>query len=232
MILKNGNKILKSGSRVLKNTGAPLSPIFAGLLCALNFEGNAKDSFRLVTGTESGSPVYAAAQNGQGITYPSLAYLDMPVLSGMPAAGNFTIACWVRLSSLGSFQDICGFGTESANRAVFFFINTTNKVCCDPYGTPGTASTTSLAVDTWYFVGVTCISQTLQIYINGVADGPTSVESFNIGSTYFTPGRAYSGSGGRFHNNLKCDTMYIWNRGLSALEMSNLYNGGSNLIYN
>jgi hypothetical protein len=93
--------------------------------------------------------------------------------------------------------------------------------------------TTQIQQNTWYNVVLSAdgIGQTVKLYVNGILDqeGLALEKNIQIPTKEFKIGNGYSGA--VYSINGYIDEVGLWNRGLSASEVSTLYNLGQGLTY-
>lgn len=120
--------------------------------------------------------------------------------------GDWTWEGFVRLNSttnslLYSAGGWYGQVVEAGNITCTVYINSSNKIACywetgvNVAVTPSAASTTALALNTWYHVAVVkdSVAKTLTFYLNGVADGSATFASNPTGGNSSTPGECRTG---------------------------------------
>lgn len=212
----------------------PVSPV--GLVGWWRFNGNANDS----SGNGKNGTVTAATpttgQNGQpNNAYDfngSTAYISMP--SGFSDFGNgITISVWMNPDTTTSWARIIDFGNGApSNNILFARPGTYSQVAYQVYS--GATNTLSFSTaegsvqnGAWHHYAVTQGPDgTAIIYIDGtqratgVGPLPTTVtRTINyIGRSLWSTDPYYDG---------KYDDLRIYSRGLSALEISNLYAEGA-----
>jgi len=151
---------------------------------------------------------------------------------------DYTLMAWIKLSGINSgntYRVILrqgnhypfGYGFRIGERVnpssskLFFFYGDDDS--WEEY-----TSNTILGDGNWYHVAVTYISSNnaVQLYLNGVAEGGKTLgdlgnqredsdSGLSIGESYANPGRRFKGI---------IDEVKIWNRALSAEEISQIYN--------
>jgi parallel beta-helix repeat protein len=148
--------------------------------------------------------------------------------------GSLTLACWVKFSTITNSGDlICKTGANGQRgyRLVFaggdnpfqFIINTDGTDATQKF----TSTATHPSVGVWYHVvGVNDqTAHTLQIYVNGLADGSATAftGTMNTTTVNFTVGHE---SRGIDQIDGLMDEVAVFNRALSAAEVATLYSGG------
>lgn len=91
-----------------------------------------------------------------------------------------------------------------------------------------TVGTAFVEPSNWYHVVVTYDNPNVLLYINGVLDGNTSLQSSNPEQVSMVIGANAAGAQG-FEGVM--DLLYFWNRELTAGDVTELNNGGAGLEY-
>jgi len=178
-------------------------------------------------GTLTGGAKVVLGKNGQGVQFDGV---DDYVNANDPVtlrveSGNATWSSWVKPSNAGNsvnYEEVI-FDKEGAlNGGVFLYIQSNRLRFYNGSGQIGTAS---IVNGEWYFVTVTKVGSSGQTYVNGVPDksftwvaNPNSTGvNLNIGGDSGVAGRSFTGI---------IDEVRIYNRALSANEVTQLYNLG------
>lgn len=127
-------------------------------------------------------------------------WLDFPVRGADFASGDFTIDLWFyklstggqRLVSARSNNDGLTLGVNSSNFLTAFYGDTTAS---------GTiAGTTTIAINTWYYVALVRSSGTTTLYLNGSTEGtPTSWSAKSFTSTAYRIGSSLDSRNEHFY---------------------------------
>ncbi len=206
------------------------------------FEGDYNDDLGLNNGTANGN----ALINSSG-RFGSTAQFDGSgdyIEKTSPSAetlilGNMTISHWIKVNSLpsaGAYKTIIGRGengdTESTNFVWGSFI-TNSGGAVKPVSfweyTSGAnelrTGTTSLSLNQWIHLVQVRNVDTNQVtfYVNGIAESPISYTGDPLDGSATTIRIGYSWSAGQDFNG-SIDEVLIFNRSLSAGEISALYN--------
>ncbi len=92
--------------------------------------------------------------------------------------------------------------------------------------------TTTLTVDTWYHIAMTCdASNSVKIYINASQVTTGTWGTAGAGSNFTQINGANGSMSGGFSGPFSFDEMGVWNRELSGSEVTSLYNGGTGIQY-
>lgn len=115
------------------------------------------------------------------------------------ASGDFTVHCWVNLSSLVSNQTVWSQGTDSTHYATLQF-DGTHWVFSSPNGAAVTlTSTSAVTTGTWTHLAVIRYGNIWKLYINGIAEATvTSSGTYSDYTGVFTLGCLYNGSANQF----------------------------------
>jgi|LWDU01.1.fsa_nt_gi hypothetical protein len=138
-------------------------------------------------------------------------------------SGDFTFSLWINTSYTGGGNSMM-LHSNSTTTNVQFLLDTNVK----PKIYTATATLTSsdaLSANTWYHVVATRQTQVAKIYINGVEKASGTIDHYIEGSTNMVLGGDLSSSSNNFEG--KIDEVSIWNRSLSATEITALYNSGT-----
>ncbi|MCP4989036.1 MAG: LamG domain-containing protein [Colwellia sp.] len=156
------------------------------------------------------------------------------VLSGEAEA---TISVWVNLDNLSDQQFYMETTSSPLTRVSFRYRNNELQLLMRDTNNGSTISTSgsSLSSGQWYhLVGVVdTVNNKLTIYINGVEDVNTSIAMNNIYSGAYN---MHSNFGRRnanndFFLNGSMAMSMVWNRALTSVEISNLYQAGKTPYY-
>ena len=159
--------------------------------------------------------------------------------------GNaFSISCWVYLHSLATTLGYPSWIVDASNSAspywaygllfgddvnyLAFYIGNTDGSTFDCETTTGQIT---FAINTWYhIVAVNTGSGTAPaIYVNGTNCTGYNSPSVYSGTVLTADSAFYVANDENFDRGLdgRVDELCLWNRGLSAVEITYLYNGGS-----
>ena len=214
-----------------------------GLMGRWNLDGNATDTAALDgfidNGTLVGSPTYTTGTNvmvGTGaLSLTGSQYVSMPTSADLAITGALSLSAWIKPAAYppaGNGAGIIGKWINAASqRSHVLQLISTGKiglnVSSDGTANAGYMTTQTVPLNAWsHVVGVYTPSSTIQIYINGVLSGtlssgiPASIynstNSVSIGSFYSLGASTYSLNG-------IIDDVRIYNRALSAAEISAIY---------
>ncbi len=245
-----GYGILNNHVPTLKATamrvGAAISSLLTGLYAVYKGESNANDSLGTYNGTAQGGLTYSGGKSGNAFTFNGTnAYVSLPNNMFNSFTGDFSFNMWVNLVNTGANQSLLSCkiydGTNSYGVAVINFGYNIIQIC------NGTASVVTLQepsvnpYSTWYMVTITRKASTgTKIYYNG----SLSASNSNTTNPVYHPSTAtkcaigaldYSTSfGGVYYylaNGSKIDELNVWNKELTATEVTTLYNTGTGKFY-
>jgi len=163
-----------------------------------------------------------------------LGQMDLVSATALPfsAAGDFSFSLWV-YSDYGNYSGqwplckdnefIGWFNVEAGNFGVTFY----NDGYAAPIGQPATSAGIVPASE-WVHLACTKAGSAIKLYVNGVERG-----SATLTGVITDIGGAWRVGGGEFGYQVNgyVDEVGIWQRTLSAAEVSQLYNSGDGLAY-
>jgi hypothetical protein len=237
-IISGQNMGILDNVTFVTNSYAPSAPSWqTGLVSWWKFNGNPSDSIGTNHGTVNGATLTSTGcKSGQCYSFDGVNdYLNVPSSQFLPLIKHaYTISAWVndnttaatlispfhRIISFanGTFNIQLGLAQGSVTTNRIFYIEESDQVNdAAKKGTAGNAS------NGWHHVVATSDGTTYHTYLDGVLSEGGQVSS---GSTTFTTntGLLYIGQRGDdgFVNGL-IDEAMIWNRSLSASEISAIY---------
>jgi len=175
---------------------------------------------------ETGKAASFASASSQSLSIPTTSSLEL-------TGGSFTLACWVRFSTIGTSPYIIAKSAGGVNTTEYslsltnlnaFQFTVGNAGGLGPSGiTIGTALT-----NTWYFVVAwfDSVANTISISLNNGA--PAVGTGLNpliaAGTNAFTLGARSDGAN---YLNGRIDSVGVWKKVLTAGERTTLYNSGS-----
>jgi hypothetical protein len=196
------------------------------ILAYWNLNDNGSGGVSLVDSTGNGKTlVNNGTTLGSGIiaggAVCSGGYLSSPPVD---LSANFSHAFWVRFdASVPSGVAIFGAG-NTAGYQINIDANDNHFSIVQANLSATLNYNYTFSADQWYFVSVVRTSGVIEVFINDSSIGTnassldlTCLDNFQVGG--------YVGFDG------KLDEIGFWNRALSALEVSNLYNGGIGRTY-
>ena len=146
-------------------------------------------------------------------------YVEITHSSSLSFAGSNTqtIAMWVFPRSISTTQVLM----RKPNNWQLYISGSNGRIYYDSFGDAFSSFSSDISLQTnqWYFIVAVADGTNAYIYINGEAEGNSSITG-----TFTDDGNnlIISYQGYRFNGTI--DEVMIWNRALSATEISNLYN--------
>jgi len=140
---------------------------------------------------------------------------------------NITVSAWINSSTLTGV--IVGKDASGAREYTLDLLNGYPRFYSDGTGAWGATSGTIISLNTWvHLVGTHNSSGLVNLYINGTLDKTVTsgVTIPNTSTSLRIGGRVYSGSEGYFTG--KIEEVAIWDRVLSASEVTSLYKSQAN----
>jgi hypothetical protein len=178
-------------------------------------------------GTMQNGPTWTTGKIGNALQFNGSNTYVQPFALTFPS--GFSWGAWINPGNVAGSGVVLGAGDSTYNSLQV----TTNKLNSQLYingSNRAISSASNLSNGTWYFVMVTYNGSSVNMYINGAADG-TPVTGIS-GSLQHTDGtdlnigrRDPSGAAGYFNG--KIDEVMIYNRGLTSDEVRDIYNAQS-----
>jgi parallel beta-helix repeat protein len=200
-----------------------------GLLHYLKFDQNVSDEM----GHATAYSVNSAPTNATGKILGSYQFdgdNDYVKISGASHPENYTVALWVRPYNISDVNIIerGSSGGPRENSYHKMVITSDNKFKHSMYqlGSPievTVTGSTDVVIGRWYHVTITAGGGYARLYVNGIEEGtaaPITIVN-SIGTEYYIGSDAMNYAG---YFNGSIDEVMIWNRSLSAQEVSDLYN--------
>lgn len=188
-------------------------------------------SFRSNNATTIGSPTFVAGKKKQAIDLNGTSQrLTVPDNDSFDfGTGNFTLALWINMDDPGAGQHdtiYCKGNPETASQWCFQVLGAgiTSQVLNFRSGATSIASSASqITTSTWTHVAVRRSGTSIQMYINGVANGSAGVSAVNLTNTQdISIGYRNAGYNGYFAGLM--DDVRIYDIALTNNEIKNLYN--------
>lgn len=146
--------------------------------------------------------------------------------------GDFSVNFWVNAPNTTAADG--GLVTKKITSSPWtgFVIRFTTNHKVD-YITTGVARTitisTGIADSSWHMITLTRSSNTVQLYLDGSADGSSGTDNENIDNANIMRFGQLQGFGSFMDGLL--DEIGIWNKALSTTEITDLYNSGNGLTH-
>jgi 3-methyladenine DNA glycosylase Tag len=183
-------------------------------------------------GTTTGGVTKTIGKIGQGLLFDGTSgYVSIPNSNSIGITGDMSISAWVKVTDFVNYNGILGKtnNNQYANPYDFYLNQTTGLPKF--YRGNGNSGVTNFSLGTnppalnqWQFIAVTMSGTNVTHYLNGVANGTGTINTTTTnGSDYL-----YIGSRGDLVTKMKgtLDEVRIYNRALSAGEVTQLYNLG------
>jgi hypothetical protein len=213
------------------------------------YKPTTNDALNTYNGTAQGGLTYGVGKVGTAFQFNGTnAYVQLPNNS-FNFTGDFSVSGWINQSSIKPYHMIIGNQAGvSGNFYGWLLWVFNNKLTLDLYnGNAGAASarwqpTTTLSTNTWIHFAITKKpGQAVKMYLNGVSVPISIIFGSNSGTvTYLTTN--YSSIGANKYSspivvadagywNGSMDALNVWNKELSATEITELYNSGNGKQY-
>jgi hypothetical protein len=182
------------------------------------------------TGTLANGPIWTTGMSAGALSFDGVDdKVSATDKTNLRITGNISIAFWMKKTSEATdWQRLVGKGNSTVRSyGVWEESGAGKRLLFQQYNSSGSSvldlfSTTNLNVGTWYHVACVVNGNNAQIYINGVLDSSgTRSGTPGISSDPFSI--ADGGVYGKFPGSL--DDVRLYNRALSALEISTIVSG-------
>ena len=219
---------------------AVISSLGTGLYAVYKAESNANDSLGNYNGTPEGGLTYTAGKSGNAFTFNGTD-ADIDLISGFQFTGNFSVNFWSYVVNTGQLQALVGnYNRTGTTRSGFMVANfgTTNVyIGTNVSGSPIVLSETStITYSSWFMTTVTRESGTAtKIYRDGVLQNSnTDVNNPAYSGSNRPYLGVYTADGAKTNfagSGTKIDEVGVWNKVLTATEVTELYNAAAGKFY-
>ena len=197
-------------------------------------DGNIYDFARTNFAVLKNGATYGAAMTSHGFSFDgSDDYLEITNAPDLNPTGAITLEAWI-YQVAGQYQNVPIISKDnvSSQRQYFLTIASSGKfrahVGTSVSGMVYFDGSTSVQLGGWYHVAMTYNGTNLILYVNGSQDGSAAASGTIVtGSDPLRIGGSYSGGWGNYKFNGLIDEPTIYNRALSAAEISALYVAGT-----
>ena len=239
-----GYGILNNHVPTLKATamrGGASSTLGTGIFAVYKAQSNANDSLATYNGTAIGGVTYTAGKSGNAFTFNgTTGYVSLPNNMFNSFTGDFSISFWYNPNNLTGLKDLVSSFTYYLGNYYGFEISTSgNSYAIYIYN--GTLSYVTLftsagtsTIGSWSHVTIVRKgSSGTKIYVNGslnASNTSTTNTVFAPTNTNCLGGSIFNGVGTNYANG-NLDEVNIWNKELTATEVTELYNTGTGKFY-
>ena len=211
-----------------------------------NYLPSPKDSFASYDGTAQGGLTYTSGKSGNAFTFNGTnSYVSLPANS-MNFNGDYSISSWVYVPSsyIGASQIVilCNEYTATFfNNPYGFYLTTIgNSIYHETH--VGTNTTTNLiasftfTLGNWHHIVYTRKKSTRsRIYVNGTLINSDTNTIDPVYSITHNPTIGVEYLNGAIHDksiaSSSIDELYLWNKELTSIEVTTLYNSGTGKFY-
>jgi len=226
------NIITVYGNSVASPTATPIptaTPV-TGPIVLYTFDGNGNDTSGYGKNATVTGGTYVTGKKGQAVNLngTSSQYVTLP--SGVVAnLGNYTISAWVKLSAVSTWARLFDFGNDT-NTYMFFApssgSNARFAITNSGNGSEQQLNRSSvLTTGAWIHIAITRNGNTGTLYVNGASvatNTSMTLSPASLGATVHNWIGRSQFSGDPYLNGA-IDEFRIYNRALSAAEISTLY---------
>jgi len=212
------------------------NPLWNDLQAYYTADNTPNDALGTYNGTLTNGATYGTGIINQGFSFDGVNdYVDLPS-NTLSLSGDFSVSLWFK-STVNNGYYILLSNYKTGGYGIKIDLRNTNNIRCVIYNvsTYSLLSTTTFNTGQWYHVVFTRKNNTgSKIYINGTLDNSDSnTVNPNYGSTLYPAIGVSEYNTGQFEQyyNGIIDEVGIWNRELSASEVTELYNSGAGLQY-
>ena len=197
-------------------------------------DGNTYDLARTNFAVLNAGATYGAAMASHGFSFDgSDDYVEVPNAPDLNPTNAITLEAWVYQTGNQS-QNLPIFSKDnpSSTRQYLLTVASSGKFRAHVWRNPGGIAyfdgITTVQLNTWYHVAMTYDGTNLLLYVNGIADAGTAATGSIVTSTEpLRIGGSYSGGWGNYKFAGLIDEPTVYNRALTATEVSALYAAGS-----
>ena len=210
------------------------------------FNGNLLQSTNDVFGSNHGTlmngTTFTTGKIGNAFSFDGVNdYVELPSTS-LRMTGDFTISCWFYMNTQSTYNAFVEnfYGINVSNRYGWALYYQSGKIRFGTYNvsTAITVGSTTITTGQWYHLVVTkTTTGSPKIYLNGVLEsstvnaGPTTLHPIYNSNNIPRFGVDVDAGGWGGYLNGRLDSVNVWNRELSANEVSMLYNGSNGTQY-
>jgi hypothetical protein len=197
-------------------------------------DGNTYDIVRTNFAVLKNGATYGAAMVSHGFSFDgSDDYLEAPNAPDLNPTTGITLEAWVYQAG-GASDNVPIFSKDDISSARQYLLTLPGNGKFRPHiWTTGSGlvyfnGSTTVQLGAWYHVAMTYNGTNLILYVNGSQDGSATASGTIVtGSDPLRIGGSYSGGWGNYKFNGLIDEPTIYNRALSASEISAIYVAGT-----
>jgi len=194
-------------SKMLRASVQPTSPTtdpyFKQVACLLHGDGtngaqnntfidSSTNNFTITRNGSATQGTYTPFSQAAGYWsnyFPTASYLTVATNAAFTYATNdFTIECWVYLTTTGAIQYIIDQRNSGTANAVIpaIYVSASNVLTYFVSNAAQITGTTALTVGTWYHVAVSRASGSTKMFLNGTQEGSTYTDANNYAASRVT----------------------------------------------
>ncbi|MBL4692951.1 MAG: cadherin-like domain-containing protein, partial [Magnetovibrio sp.] len=189
--------------------------------------------------TNAAPEILGLAETNAALTFDGVNdYVDLEAATTLATGtGAFTYETWINTTSTARQQILTTAYSAAVNGTTLMYVDpTTGKLAFDTGGVPGPKSTSVVNDGQWHHVSVTYDGTTVQLYVDGVADGSGTGNAPNISATAGARiGSYFNGTNELYLFQGNIGETRIWDKALSKAEIQQAMNArvdGTDVIAN
>ncbi len=205
-------------------TSSPTANLYAGLVGLWPLNGNTKDATPYSNNGVNSAATLTTDRKGRASSAYSFdgttSKITVPSSASLTITGNLSISAWVNVTNNGNYQPIIAKGaTKEYEFAADFRTGLTNLRLVTSGGTEIATGFFTGFTGSWVHITVVTNGTNDLFYRNGTLFATTLYSSASSSANSVTIGNR-----GSFYFQGTLDDLHVWNRALSATEITSLYN--------
>jgi hypothetical protein len=226
-----GSSVPFTASATDTHPGSLIPDLDSSLVSWWRMEGNVSDSIASNNGTGYGGISYSDGKFGKAMVFNGTdGYISYGDVAGRSGTLPYTISVWIKLAGTPSdaYSIIARENGSDNTREYLLYVDTDRSIHLQRYiqggGSKLDVGTGIKSIGIWYHIVATYDGNNAVIYANGIPEG-TGASSVSIPATNNLSVGSFIGGTNQFFFNGSIDDVMIYNRALTADEVTALYNG-------
>jgi hypothetical protein len=198
---------------------------------ALDSSGNSR------TLTNAGNVSYSTGKINNGAYFSKASGYNFSTSDFINVTQPFSLSYWIYIGETVNFGTLMAKGNSVETQQVQYIRYAGNKIgfLMRDSGDEYIQQTGTYPLNTWVYVTLTKSGTgstgTVKLYINGSLDNIETINNFSNISYDLKMGRLGDSSNYSYGMNGRADEIGVWNRELTSIEVTELYNSGVGLPY-